>query len=193
MNNQQHFIVFRRTDNHCATWLIRANSLRDALIRFALEECAEAELQDDGHIAVSNGYGDKIQYDHPLACIENEEKIYNGGESWNGWEIKLLQEKHWIVEFTEVFCSENPFDVENYIELCRPLHRQRYPRSRARGFVWYLKEGPLVTFYRLIKRRHCWPAEVLDRYLISWQEYPKAYLWNGTYEDILEQMKVENS
>ena len=85
MHKQKHFIVFQRTDNHCATWLIRTDSLQDACVRYALEQ--GAELTVDGKIADADGYGKRILYEHPLAYIESEAKAYSGGTSWNGWEI----------------------------------------------------------------------------------------------------------
>lgn len=189
MNDLRHFIVFRRTDGHCATWLIRAASLREALVKFIDDQIGD--IREDGSIAVNDGYGGKTIYEHPLACIEAQEKTFNNGDSWNGWQIGELDERQWQAEFAEVFCSENPGDVEGYIELCRPLLRQSYPRSRARGFVWYLQRGPLVTFYRPLKRGRRWPMETLGRYLIPWTEYPQPQAWNGTYDDILEQMIIE--
>ena len=189
MSDRRHFIIFQRTDGHCATWLLRAATLREALLKYALDELG-AEPQEDGCLAVHDGYGGKTFYEHPLACIESEEKTFNGGIGWNGWEIRELQEQHWQAGFAEVFCSENPFDVEGYIELCRPLLRQRYPRSRARAFVWYLKDGPLVTFYRRIRPKRRWPVEILGRYRLPRSEYPQVREWSGTYEDILEQMNT---
>jgi hypothetical protein len=187
MSNTKHFICFRRTSGHCATWLIRAASLREALIKYALEECGGAELQEDGSITVDDGYGGKTLYTHPLACIESEVKASGSGDDWHGWEVRQLQQAHWDADFTEVFCSENPFDLKHYIELSRPLLRQRYPRSRARAFVWYLVDGPLVTFYRPARKGRPWPIEVLGRYHLG-QKWPEAVEWNGTYDDILEQM-----
>jgi hypothetical protein len=188
MSDLRHFIIFQRTDGHCATWLMRAATLREALLKYALEEFMGAELQEDGSIAVEDGYGGKSLYEHPLAAIESEAKTFNGGCGWNGWEIRELQEQHWQAGFAEVFCSENPFDVQDYIELCRPLLRQRHPRSRARAFVWYLNDGPLVTFYRPTRPKRRWPIEILGRYQLPWATYPQVHEWSGTYEDILEQM-----
>lgn len=190
MNPLNHYIIFKRTDGHCYTWLARARSLRDVMEKYALEQCPSAELREDGCLLVDDGYGGQILYEHPLACIEAEEKTYNGGLSWNGWEVRQLQPQHWEAEFADVFCSENPYDVEFHIENCRPLLRQKYPRSRARAFVWYLKDGALVTFYRRANRRRRWPIEVLGRYHLPWQNWPQAREWTGTYDDILDQMQI---
>jgi hypothetical protein len=191
MSNLKHFIIFRRTDGHCATWLVRAPSLRDAMLKYALDQCARVQLRDDGSLAVDDGHGGQVIYEHPLACIEGEEKTWNGGQGWNGWEIRQLQPEHWEASLAEVFCSENPHDVEGYVELCRPLLRQHHPRSRARAFVWYLHHGPLVTFYRPARRGHRWPIAILGRYLLPWREWPQPQEWIGTHDAILEQMLIE--
>jgi len=188
MEPLNHYIIFRRTDNHCATWLVRAPSLRDAMLQYTVSWAGSAKLRDDGRLAVNDGEGGQVIFEHPLACIEAGEKIWNGGKGWNGWEIRQLQPQHWEAAFAEVFCSENPYDVEEHIECCRPLLRQSYPRSRARAFLWYLKDGPLVTFYRPVRRGRRWPIKVLGRYLLPWKEWPQAQEWTGTYDDILEQM-----
>jgi hypothetical protein len=190
MHSLNHYIIFLRTDGHCAVWLTRAASLRDAMVTYALDQFG-AELCDDGRLAVDDGYGGQTLYEHPLACIEAEAKIWNGGTGWNGWEVRQLQQEHWDAGFAEVVCSENPFDVEDYIENCRPFLRQKYPRSRARAFVWYLKDGPLVTFYRPARRRRRWPIEILGRFHLPWPEWPQVREWLGSYDDILDQMNTE--
>ena len=189
MSETRHYMIFRRTDGHCANWMVRAASVRDAMQQFALDQCAD--LREDGTLVSQDGYGGQIVYEHPLACIEGQEKIWTGGEDWNGWEIRGLREEWWQQSFAEVFCSENPGDVQDYIELCRPLLRLIYPRSRARAFVWYLEDGPLVTFYRSARPRRRWPIEILARYHIAWEQYPKPQLWTGTYDDISEQMLID--
>jgi len=187
MDDIKHFICFQRTSGHCANWLIRAPSLREALIQYALKECSGAELREDGSISVDDG---KTLYTHPLACIESEVKVWAGGDDWNGWEIRELQQAHWDADFTEIFCSENPFYLKDCIELCHPLLRQRYPRSRARAFVWNLNDGHLVTFYRPARKGRLRPIEVLGRYLLSGQTWPEPVEWHGSYDDILEQMSI---
>ena len=189
MSDLRHFIIFNRTDNHCATWLLRALTLKDALWQYISDQ--HTDVRADGTFTVQDGYNGEIVYEHPLACIEEWEKTFNGGDSWNGWEIKELREQHWQARFAEVFCSENPFDVEDYIELCRPLLRQSHPRSRARGFVWYLHDGPLVTFYRRVKPKRRRPILILGRYHLNWQDYPRPHEWDGTLDDILAQMNID--
>jgi len=189
MDDLKHFIIFRRTSGHCVTWLMRAPSLREALIKYALKECSGAELREDGSIAVDDGYSGRTIYTHPLACIEGEMKTWSG-DDWHGWEVRQLQQEHWDADFAEVFCSENPFDLALYIELSRPLLRQRHPRSRARAFVWYLTDGILVTFYRHARKGRRWPVELLGRYHLPGQKWPEAVEWHGSYEDILEKIVI---
>jgi len=190
MNSLNHYIFFLRTGGHCATWLARASSLRDAMLHYALEQCAGAELREDGCLLVDDGCEGQFIYEHPLACIEAEEKTWERGRGWNGWEVRQLQPQHWEAAFAEVFCSEDPSDVEDYIERCRPLLHQHYPRSRARAFVWYLKDGPLVTFYRQ-ERQRCVPMKVLGRYHLPWEQGAQVCEWTGSYDDILAQMATE--
>ncbi len=154
--------------------------------KWLLEEGAESG--EDGTLLTDDGYGGKRVYTHPLEGIEAEEKTWNGGQGWNGWEIRELHPQYWEASFAEVFCSENPYDIADYIARCRPLLHQKYPRSRARAFVWYLQAGPLVTFYRPASRRR--PVRILGRYLLPWQEWPHAREWSGTYDDLLEQMVI---
>lgn len=56
--------------------------------------------------------------------------------------------------------------------------RSRHPRSRARAFVWYLIDGPLVTFYRPTRRGRRQPIEILDRCHLPWTEWPHASEWS---------------
>lgn len=77
------------------------------------------------------------------------------------------------------------------IALCRPLFRQRFPRSRARAFTWYLRDGPLVTFHRRRHPKRTWPIEVLARYHLPWDTWPKVREWDGTLDDILESLAIK--
>ena len=186
----KHFIIFLRTNNHCVTFLVRAPSLREAMAKYFVEEMQGAELLEDGSIQTGDGWGGKTIYTNPLECIESEEKSQDGlyGQSW---EIRELRDEPWDADFAEVFCSADPSDIEGYISLCRPVFSKEFPRSRARAFVWYLKDGPLVTFHRRINPRRRWPVEIIARYFMPWNEWGQIQPWHGTYDDILAQMKVE--
>ena len=78
----------------------------------------------------------------------------------------------------------------NVSNQCRPTFREAFPKLRARAFVWYLKDGPLVTFHRRVHPRRRWPVEIIARYLLPWDEWGQVRPWHGNYDDILEQMNV---
>lgn len=186
----KHYIIFQRTNNHCVTWLVRASSLREAMAAHYLHDMAGAEHLDDGSIQTGDSYGGKIIYSHPLECIESEVKSLDG-IGGHSWEMRELQDQHWEADFAEVFGSNDPADVEEYINACRPVFCKAFPKSRARAFVWYLKEGPLVTFHRRKEQRRRWPIQIMARYLLPWKDWEQVREWHGTHDDLLEQMIVE--
>jgi hypothetical protein len=85
-------------------------------------------------------------------------------------------------------CSEDPYSIQEYVRTCRPLLHERYPGSRALGFVWYLRTGPLVTFYIRKSRRRACPHTILARYLIRQDNDYLPEEWHGNYDDILEDL-----
>ena len=141
-------------------------------------------------IRTDDGWGGQTVYAHPLECIESEEKSQDGLYD-QSWEIRELRDEHWGAEFAEVFCSANPSEIEERLSnhAATPF-REAFPKSRARAFVWYLKDGPLVTFHRRVNPRRRWPVEIIARYLLPWDERGQVPQWHGTYDDILEQMKM---
>ena len=74
-----HYIIFQRTEDHCTVWLLRAESLYEAMKSYILDQYIASELLDDGSITTPDGFGGRLIYKHPLACIEAEEKLVNGG------------------------------------------------------------------------------------------------------------------
>ena len=200
----EHFIIFERSFGHCVTYLVQAISLKEASIKFAVREF-RCKVQEDGTIIFN-----QHRYSHPLELIEAEykwharydelqwdkkqNKLLNG----SSWEIRGLPAAAWESEAAEVFCSADTFSIGSYIELCRLALRKRLPHSRARAFVWYLKDGPLVTFYR--GKFDTGPIEIVGRYLIPWQRqhYPNPYTitedmvqeWHGSFDDVLDQMHI---
>jgi hypothetical protein len=144
----------------------------------------------DGLIETEDGWGGRIVDQHPLECIESEEKSQDGLHGIS-WEIRKLREEHWEAKMAEVFCSADPDAIQDYIASCRPIFREAFPTSRARAFVWYLKDGPLVTFHQRKNRRRRWPIKIMARYLLPWNEWGQVRPWHGDYDDILEQMDVE--
>lgn len=145
-----------------------------------------AERLEDGSLRTGDGYGGEITYSHPLECFEAEEKA----DGWNGntAEIRELRESDLNKPFAEPFWSADPDDIKTCIEVCRPLFRAAFPASRAKAFVWPLKEGSLVTFHRRKNPKRRWPIEIIARYLITWGSWEHVRPWHGTYDDILEQM-----
>lgn len=189
------------------THLVRAASLREALIQFVIKDIG-AKSRSDGSLLVGND----VVYPHPLALIESEYKVHDKFDElqWdekndkllNGscWEVRGLPDAAWEKDVAEVFCSAEPWSLAGYIELCRTELRKKYPRSRARAFVWYLDDGPMVTFHRRTYRKNQQRIKVVGRYIIPWQRqhWPHSYVmtpemvreWNGTYDDILRQMHI---
>ena len=190
MSQTKHFIVFQRREGHCATWLVGAASLNEALMKYFVQIDGSVEILNDGSIR-TQGWGNiPVVYESPLECIESELKSSDG--IWgNSWEIRELQDQHWQADFAEVFCSADPSEIANHIRLCQPLFHKEFPHSRARAFVWYLNSGPLVSFHRRKKKRCRSPIEVLRRYHLPWKTWPKVTEWHGSHDDILEQMAIE--
>lgn len=204
----QHFIVFERTAGHCYTRLIRAGSLYEALITSIVADSLKS-IHRDSVLTTPDG----TTYSHPLAYIESlcksndkfdelqvrdkDNQLLNG----QSWEIRALPAEALNAEVADVFCSAEPWSLNGYISLCRAEFRKKHPRSRARAFVWYLNDGPLVTFHRRLNKAHRSPIEIVGRYLIPWQRqhWPRPYTlsqemvqeWHGTYDDLLEQLRVD--
>ena len=204
----QQFIVFERELGHCVTRLVRAASLKEAMTKLAVGDW-RAKLQGDGSLITPDG----LAYSHPLAFIESQYKSNDKYDElqWSdkdnelvnasSWQIQVLPAEALEAEVAEVFCSAEPWSIGEYISLCRAEFRKKYPRSRARAFVWHLKDGPLVTFHRRQNKANDWPIEVVGRYLIPWQRqhWPQPYTlmqemveeWHGTYDNLLDQMRVD--
>lgn len=205
------FIIFERQSGHCYIEIVQAPSLRDALTVYAQKEF-DCRVSTAGDVLLGRNCKSE-KYVHPLAFIESRCKSTAKYDElqWddkndmllNGscWEIRLLPENALASDYASVFCSASPHSIREYISLCRQTLKEKYPRSQARAFVWYLGKGPLVTFYT--RRSSEEPIEILQRYAIPWQHerYPNAYImlpdmveeWNGTYEELMEQLKIEYS
>jgi hypothetical protein len=184
----RHFAVFERSVGHCVLHLLRAESLRGAMTGWA--RSLGAEILEDGSIRTDDGYGGKIVYAHPLEFVELEYKTLDG-QHGRSWEVLELCDAHWEASYTDAFCSADPNVVDGYICRCRPALREAFPTSRARAFVWYLKDGPLVTFHRRLNPRRRWPAEIIARYLLPWNDWGRVQPWNGSRDEVLAQMAVD--
>ncbi len=188
----RHFIIFERSYAHCVMRLVRASSLREAMMEEALRWQQAKELEN-GSIQMEDGYTDhgKVIFSHPLEFIESLWKA----DHWNGnsWEVQELWDQHWEAKSAQIFLSSDPDDNRGFIELCRPHFRADFPASRAEAFVWPLYDGALVTFHRRKQSRRRWPIEVLGRYLMSWKDWREIRPWYGTFDGILEQMLLKDS
>jgi hypothetical protein len=196
----RHFIVFSGGHGgHSVIHFVAAPDLLTAVKHFILwSDGGTAQSPDDpGNTAMSTNWTTihpdnsvecvtdapkTIIYPHPLAFIE---AMYKPHEEW---QIRELPDRVWTDPVAEVFCGENAGDVEVYIDECRPLLRNQYPRSRAKAFIWYVKDGVIVTFF---KRAGWYQIDVLARYLIPFGSPPgNAQPWSGTYDELLDMLLV---
>jgi hypothetical protein len=147
-------------------YMVVASSLREAFQRYLLAEHYESRLLEDGSIAIPDWHGGETVYSHPLEAFESECKSLDG-QHGNLWDVREYIESRWSIDFGEVFCSENPFDVKFYIDEAREQFQLDHPGIRASAFIWRLEKGVLVTFHRRRNRRRRWPIEIVARYLFS--------------------------
>src|SRR5947209_8560293 len=140
---KKHYLIFTGGRGyHSVVYLLRAPTLLGAIQRFLQEENSQVTFGPDGSVREPDGRR-VLTYPHPLAYVEAQYKTHEE------WQIRELPEWVWEREYTEdIFCGENADDIEWHVERCRPLLRQEFPRSRVPAFVWYLRDGALVTFYR---------------------------------------------
>lgn len=180
----KHYVIFFRTYAHCAMFFVHAASLVEAMVIYSIQYKG-VELLENGSLKSGDGWGGDVIYSHTLECIESEERA----DGWNGnsWEIQELKDTDWNTPFAEAFWSNDPDDIKTWIEMARPIFRAAFPKSRAKAFVWYLKEGILVTFHRRKSPTRRWPIEIMARYLLPWKDKDRVQPWHGTYDDILAQ------
>jgi len=197
------FIVFKRTAGHCYVERIPADSLIDALQKYLAYDLEASPVPDSARVELDGKCYhclELVEFWHKANSKYDELELDSAGvllnhQSWQINEAGYPADKHGVVP---LLCSYEPSSIANYIELCRGIFRKAHPRSRARAFVWYLRHGPLVTFYRNRDPNLDKPLEIAARYLIRWQKdkYPQPYSltpemieeWPGTYDDILEQL-----
>jgi hypothetical protein len=169
------YLIFEQPTAHPVVYLSQSESPLEAIRAYIREEEPGAEFGADGSLRVAwDGY--EVMYPHPLAYVEAACK------SLGEWQIRELPVEPARAPLTEAFCGEDTSDVAAHLDACRPLLRRQFPRSRAPGFLWYLRDGLLVTCYR--KRR---PGEiqVLARFVRRWDAGGDYVLWNGDYEELL--------
>jgi len=151
-----------------------------------------AKHEVDGSISVEDSDGSQVRYAHPLECVESELKVRNGRERQD-WEIRELRDEHWRAGLAEVFCSANPAEVEERIRECRPQLAARFPKARADGFVWYMADGALVTFYRRPPARRSRRIEILARYFMPFRGADREAVleFTGTCEEIAARLAID--
>lgn len=166
----QRYLIFLR-DAHSVVYFAQGQTTEEALWNYIREMSSEAKRNAEGSISV-----DSIQYPHPLAYIEANEKIHHE------WQIRRLPDWTWEDPFSEIFCGESrdgPLDV---IAECRKHFVKDFPGSRAKAFVWYLEQGTLVTFFR---KKGAFTITVLKRYLWDWDGKELTIAeWTGDYAEI---------
>jgi hypothetical protein len=148
-----------------------------AAIQECLREVAGVEITEAGAVCWRGGRPERW-YPHALAYVEANYR------PWHEWLIQEIPTSAWSQPIAEVMCGEDAGDVEYHVEQCRPLLRQEFPRSRARAFVWYLRDGVMVVFYQLTRKHD---IRVLRRFVRRWEG--REYLpWEGSYPELLDQL-----
>lgn len=184
-DTMNHYLIFEAPqDGHTVVAMVQATSRYAAMKRYVEEEYSPryVRFNDGGSVTDVNSLR-PVTYPHLLAFIETK------GKARGDWQMRRLPESTWEAPYRQVFCGEHGPDVENYIELCRPVFRKEFPRSRAHAFLWYLTDGYLVTFYRR-PRRSGLPLQILKRYIILHETYPQVLPWEGTYEEFLNRLDL---
>ena len=177
---QKRYLVYSKgaDGGHSVVYLILAENVTQAMARFIVNQNDCLKLQADGSILEGL---DSIW--HPLAYVEANYKIH--GE----WQIRELPEWTLQQQIAEVFCGESSDGPAEIIAICRSELKKVFPRSRAKAFVWYLKQGTLVTFYR---RKKPFQIEILKRYLWNWDgREERLEEWAGDYSQIAADLLLE--
>ncbi|MGI4788675.1 MAG: hypothetical protein ACRYFS_07470, partial [Janthinobacterium lividum] len=176
MTTNKRYLIFSR-GAHPVVYFVHGQTTGEATWNYIRELSPEMKRNADG--SISDG---AIQYSHPLAYIEATEKIYHE------WQIRELPDWTWTDGFSEIFCGESQDGPLSDIEECREHFSEAFPRSRAKAFVWCLKQGHLVTFYRKLRASK---IKVLKRYLLNWSGRQMTIEeWIGGYEEIVDALDL---
>src|SRR5688572_29599328 len=132
----KRFLIFER-GAHSVVHFVQASGATEAITRFIVNQNSRTLLKLDGSVQEGLHF-----YPHPLAYIESVYKAQ--GE----WQIRELPEWVWQAEIVEAFCGESEDGPASIIADCRAHFAREFPRRRASAFVWYLRDGALVTFYQ---------------------------------------------
>jgi hypothetical protein len=174
----RHFLIYEHSTCHPMVYLASAGTAVEAMTAYLRERVPKARMEPNGAITLWEGHSE-VRYPHPLACIEALWKT--AGE----WQMRELPAGTYNATLVEAFCGEDPENVAYHLAKCRPLLRQEFPRSRAPGFIWYLTDGVLVTFYR---RRRCGRPEVLRRFVRRWDRDVDYLPWDGDHASLTDDL-----
>ncbi len=179
--NEKRYLIYHKGANgssggHALIYFVYAADATQAIVRFLLNESSIVE-EENGTL---RAYG--AVYPHPLAYIEASYKFY--GE----WQIRELPDWTLHQPVSEIFCGESDDGPPFIIAICRTALRRQFPgRYRARAFVWYLRQGTLVTFFKGGARR----MKILKRYLWSWDGHTERVVeYNGDYKQLMNDLLI---
>jgi len=174
-----HFMIFSEYA-HPHVYLLSASSVREAVRNYGLEDGAFEECNG---LLINDVYPGRAQiFSCELQAIECWER------SIMPWSIKQLKDEDWSAPLAQVYSSETPSDLKKYVALCREQFGSQHDLPR-KAFVWPLRDGPLVTFYRQRKKYGpIRPEAIGQRFIIPWATWPKVVEWKGGYDTILEEL-----
>ncbi len=175
----KHYLIFER-HAHSVVFFVRAQNPTEAVWRFISGESRDAVRQADGSVFLDTDLGPR-RYAHPLSYIEAMYKT--DGE----WQIREMPDWCWQEDYSEIFCGESADGAPEVIAECRPVFEVECPGAEAEAFVWYLKKGSLVTFYR----RGIYQIEVLMRYVLDWDGKSATVRgWSGDHEHLMSELSL---
>jgi len=171
----KHYVIYHRgRESHGVVTLVHDASLAGAVTKYVLADDDQLTVHADGSVEVRVG-SQRLFYPHVIAYVEALYKT--AGE----WQIKDVPAPALSgTGVTDLLICEHPSEVEDAIRRCRANLYQDFPRSRARGFLWYTTAGTVVTFY---KKRRDYQIDVVARYLIHrWES--RTSRWEGGYVEL---------
>ncbi len=179
----KHYAVFA-AHAHPTVWLIHAETLTAALVAYIEDSWGPNLSYHEGKWGVPDGWGGQSVYGHPLECLEDTEKY---DCTWN---ITELTKNHGNAPVAEAMAADNPWEIAEYVKVASEARPHPQPGRKPRTFVWYLRDGPLVTFYERNRKKKGHRIKIIARVLIPWATWPQVMEWTGTYDDIVEQLSV---
>jgi len=164
-------------ESHSVIYFVQAPTVVEAIKTYIEGLGGRVAVNDNGTVQDGDD-----SYPHPLAYIEATAKTH--GE----WQIREMPDWVWQGQIVEAFCGESKFGVESVVAECRERFMSAFPRARAKAFVWYFREGTLVTFYW----KRAMQMTVIQRYLWNWDGNKKTLEeWTGDYAEIIDGLLLE--